>query len=678
MHGSPQDEERTDLDRLPAAPPLRAVFEHMSGFVAVLSADGVVLEANGAAVRLAGMDRDRIIGRSIAELPCWGEAAGELLRAAIARAANGSFQRLGLDTVRDAPAHLDCSLTPLVRDGAVIAIIAEARDTAMAADVEHELRLSEARFAGIVNIASDAIISTDENFTIVHFNRGAEAIFGYSAAEALGRPLDILIPERFRTAHRRHMHRFGDSPVAARRMGERQEIAGLRRSGEEFPAEASISKIQVGGAMLYTVVLRDVSDRRRAEYAQRFLSLAGQQLAASLDLETTLRVVAELAVDFLADCCVIYDADAHGALRRVEVFHRDDRFESLAQELRGTTIDPSQPHPAFAVLETGVPELIEDVAAHVKAHGASPSSLRLLRTIGAHAAMLVPLVARDRTIGVLALYATAADRRYGAEELAVARELASRAAFAVDNARLYREAEKAIEARDDVLAVVSHELGNPLSAIRIGTSLLLRGLPEEERGRGGWTHLDGIRQSAEQMERLVNDLLEVKRIEAGQLALDLERHGAAALVRDSVELFQPLAAERGLTLEIGAAPERLVLRCDRDRLLQVFSNLIGNALKFTPAGGRIEVSVTPAGDEVVFAVSDTGRGIAPEELPHVFDRFWRAQRMKREGIGLGLAIARGIVQMHGGRMWAESTPGVGSTFHFALPLDAAESAPAPA
>ena len=536
---------------------------------------------------------------------------------------------------------------------------------------ERDARLTQAMFEGIVNIASDAIISTNDDQRIVLFNRGAETIFGYAAEEVVGQPIDMLIPGRFRSAHREHMKRFGGSPVAARRMGERQEIAGLRKNGEEFPAEASISKIEMDGRKVFTVVLRDATDRRRIERAERFLALAGQRLAASLDLETTLRIVVELGLELPADCCVIFDSGERGSIRRLEIRHADPQHAALMDELRYAPLDLREPHPAMAVLETGVSELIPDVtAAYLSRQGSSSSAARLFRAIGVRSAMLMPLVARDRTIGVIAFYSSRPERPYGTNDMTLGQELASRAALAIDNAFLYREARDAVQARDDVLAVVSHDLGNPLSAIRIGTSLLLRAVPAEERGKGGWAHLEGIRQSTEQMERLVNDLLEIKRIEAGHLALRSGRHHPELLVRETVDLFQPLAENRGIRLECAVDASGTVVRCDRERLLQVFSNLIGNALKFTPEGGRVEVRAAATTGEVVFSVSDTGSGIEPQHLPHVFDRFWRAQRNKREGIGLGLAIAHGIVQAHGGRIWVESTIGVGSTFRFALPVEA--------
>jgi signal transduction histidine kinase len=281
----------------------------------------------------------------------------------------------------------------------------------------------------------------------------------------------------------------------------------------------------------------------------------------------------------------------------------------------------------------------------------------------------VPLVARDQIIGAIGLYACTEGRRYDEDDLALAHELANRVALALDNARLYREAQDALQARDDVLAVVSHDLGNPLAAIRVGTSLLLRAVPPEQRGQGGWQHLEGIRQSAAQMERLVNDLLDVKRIEAGLLPLHAERQSVEVFVRETLELFSALAEEKDIRLRAVIDAPGAVVRCDRDRTLQIFSNLVGNAIRFTPAGGEVEIRAEARPGEVQFTVADTGRGIPPENLPHVFDRFWQAHRSNREGIGLGLAIVKSIVLAHGGRIWVESEPAVGSRFYFTLPGD---------
>jgi PAS domain S-box-containing protein len=651
----------------------RALFAHTNAFTALLDIRGHVLDANPHALSFLGLGSADVIGQPLWDLPgCRAsESSRQRLRTATAECAAGRSPRLDLSVPRQDGRilNLDVSFTPVRENGEhgpVVILIVEGRDFTEAGAAERQLRESEARFSGIVSIASDAIISVDDAQRIVLFNRGAEAIFGWSADEVMNKPLDMLLPDRFRAMHREHIRRFSTSPVSARRMGERQEISALRKSGEVFPAEASISKIDVDGRRFFTVVLRDATERKRVELAQRFLVRAGQMLATSLDLRTTLHSVASLAVEFVADVCVIYDAGDGGMIRRLEAASRDPRWRPLLDDLVGTPLDARTPHPVVATLETGVAELIPDLTeGHHDVVAAEPA-MRLFREMGVTSAMLVPLVARDRIIGAVGFYSIASHRRYDTEDLALAQELSSRAALAVDNARLYREAQDALQARDDVLAVVSHDLGNPLAAIRIGTTLLLRSLPPEERGRGGWQHLEGIRHSAEQMERLVNDLLEVKRIEAGHMALRTERYAVNTLATEVFELFQPIAAAKNVQLAVETGAPGLAVLCDPARTLQVFSNLVGNAIKFTPEGGLVKVRATAQGPEVLFAVSDTGPGISEEHLPHVFDRFWQAHRSNREGIGLGLAIVKGILQAHGGRIWVESGSGGGTTFFFTL------------
>lgn len=529
-------------------------------------------------------------------------------------------------------------------------------------------RISKAVFAEMVAIAADAIIAVDQAQRILYFNQGAEQVFGYAAEDVLGRPLDILVPEEARAVHRTHVDAFGRGPVAARRMGERSEIAGLRRNGEVFPAEASISKLDIDGERIYTVVLRDITERKRIEVAQQFLARAGTTLAASLDYQATLESIARLAVPILADWSVIYVADEAGGVRCLEMAHADPEHAPLLAELRRFPVTAA--HPAHTVFANREPVFIADVPdAYVDEVAADAEHAGVLRRLGMRSLIVVPLIAHGRVRGSMGFFRASPSRRHDLDDLALARELALIAALAFENARLYDEAKQAIRARDDVLAVVSHDLGNPLSAIRIGTTLLLKHRPPEEDAAGGWRHLEGIRQSVEQMERLIHSLLEVKRLEAGHLVLDRRSHRPAHLIRAAAEALAPLAEARRIRLEHRCADSTPPVLADRERVLQVFSNLIGNALKFTGEAGRVMVEATAQGAEVRFAVADTGVGIEPDALPHIFDRFWKAKREGGDGpgIGLGLAICKGIVEAHGGRIWAESEPGNGTTVHFTLP-----------
>jgi signal transduction histidine kinase len=232
-----------------------------------------------------------------------------------------------------------------------------------------------------------------------------------------------------------------------------------------------------------------------------------------------------------------------------------------------------------------------------------------------------------------------------------------------------RAAEAATMARDVVLATVSHDLRNPLNTILMSTSLITDFADErlEPKVRD---RVEVIRRVAQQMNRLIQDLLEVATIEAGGMALERSWQDPAALAREGLEMLEPIAMEQGLRID-DKVPDNLPRICiDRARVLQVISNLIGNAIKFTPQGGRITLGARITTDELVYSVSDNGPGIPADNMPHIFDRFWRNERSNKSGAGLGLSIAKGVIEAHGGRIWAESELGTGSTFQFSLPLTA--------
>ncbi|HSL71469.1 MAG TPA: GAF domain-containing sensor histidine kinase, partial [Longimicrobiales bacterium] len=419
---------------------------------------------------------------------------------------------------------------------------------------------------------------------------------------------------------------------------------------------------------LFTVVLRDISDRKRAEQAQRFLAQAGALLAGSLDADQTLDSVAALAVPMLGDWCIVFLNDEKG-MRRAIAVHADPELSDLMQRLREIPLRNRPAHPAVRAVQTGEPVFLSEIdESQLAAMADSDEHLAIMKVLAPRSMVAVPLQARENVLGAICFFwSRSRPRSHDQYELELAQELGRRSAIALDNARLYAEAQQAIRARDDVLAVVSHDLGNPLSAIRLGTTLLLRRIPEEERESGGWKHLENIRASVMQMERLIRDLLEIKRIEAGYFSLERERIAVQTLIDEASESLAPLIASRELRLHTRALSERVYINADRERLLQVFSNLVGNAAKFTPHGGEINLWAEPRGQDVVFAVTDSGPGIPSEHIPHVFNRFWQARRTGRHGIGLGLAIVQGIVEAHGGKVWVESELGSGSTFFFAIP-----------
>jgi PAS domain S-box-containing protein len=394
--------------------------------------------------------------------------------------------------------------------------------------------------------------------------------------------------------------------------------------------------------------------RAEAEEARRnslFLAEAGSALAASLDEDTTLRTVARLAVAHLADLCLIDAPGDGGAPRRVASAHVDpavDRDPALEQRRLPPAPDGSDP--LAGVLSTG----------------------RAARgTGGGLAYMVVPMLARGRMVGAIAFVREAPGPEYGAGELALAEDLARRAALAADNARLYEEAQQANQTKDEFLATLSHELRTPLTAILGWTRMLQMGRLDPGRAARA---LETIERNARAQVKLIEDLLDVSRIVTGKLRLDVWTVDLVRVTEAAVDSVRLAAQAKTIRIDTALDPSVTVLG-DAHRLQQVIWNLLSNALKFTPKGGLVEVRLERVYDEARLSVRDTGRGIPTGFLPFVFDRFRQADSsMTRTygGLGLGLSIVRELVELHGGRVEVASAgEGHGATFTVVLPLSGA-------
>jgi len=281
------------------------------------------------------------------------------------------------------------------------------------------------------------------------------------------------------------------------------------------------------------------------------------------------------------------------------------------------------------------------------------------------------MLARGHTLGVMTFGLIASSRVYGSQELLFAEHLAGRIAIAMDNSRLYEEAQRAIRARDNVLAVVSHDLRNPLGTIVMSTAQLLRSAAGDDRRKQSRRYLDSIRRAAQAMNRLIADLVDVASLEAGRFALARHDLEASLLLSDTLEMLGQQAEHAGVSLRSEPPSEDELLLCDRQRVVQALGNFTSNAIKFTPAGGSVVLSVGRQGQSLCFSVTDTGAGMSQDQLGHVFDRFWQAERTAHLGTGLGLTIAKGIAEAHGGKAWGTSEPGKGSTFYLSIPCHGA-------
>jgi PAS domain S-box-containing protein len=525
-------------------------------------------------------------------------------------------------------------------------------------------RVTHNILAEIVEIASDAVVCMDVTQHITFFNKGAEAIFGWTPEEIIGQRIETLIPERYRGSHASQVEEFGRSKVRARGMGERREIAGVRKNGEEFPAEAAISQIGQGDDIVFTVALRDVTVRRRFEQRQQFLAEAGEKLASSFGSSETLNQVARLAVPTMADGCILESRVGNGFLAGAAA-HVDPDIEEMLDEisLAGARIPPKG-HPLTEILNSPSPVLLTSAAAsRLVAASTNPVYLKAMRAMNPESALFLPLVAREQLIGALTLFRTTGS--FDRDDVEFAEDLARLAALALDNARLHDTVRASLRARDEMVGVVSHDLRNPVAAVKMLSRMMLR-TPEmsETEARD---NIELIAQAAEQMDALIRDLLDVNRLDGGKLVISPVPVDPFVLLTDSLQTLRPLVEEKVISLDLQIEASLPKVLADRERIQQALSNLVGNAIKFSPAGSKIVVGARGDADDVIISVLDRGQGIAAEHLPRVFDRYWQSSRTDRQGAGLGLAIAKGIVEAHGGRIWIESRPGEGTTASFSLP-----------
>jgi len=640
----------------------RALVEQAPDGIFVADTDGRYTDVNDAGSQMLQYSRDEIVGKTIVDLlpPADIERLWQSRELLLQGASQVDEWKLRRKDGSYLPVEVSARILP---DGRWQGFV---RDISERKRLEAELRLSEARSTGILSLSADAIISVDAEQRITLFNEGAEKIYGYSEAEAIGASLDMLIPERFRAVHRQHVARFATIPRIARKMGMRDGVViGLRKNGEEFPADAAISNLEVGGSPVLTVVVRDVTEQKRNESEQRFLAEVGPVLATTLDYEETLSRIAEMATRGLADFCIVDLVDERGEVRRARVVSQDPSKVWICQMLQRVPLSQGWVHLVQSALESMQPVLVARLSTQdVQELAENDDHLQTLFAAALQSAMVIPLIAAGRLLGAISFLSATPTRIYGPDDLRVARELAQRASLAVDNARLYRAAQRAIQMRDEVLGIVAHDLRGPLSLILIEARLV--GLSRQGPERRTRQPAEVIERAATRMNRLIQDLLDVTSIEAGQLSIERNRLAGAQLVSDALEVHRALASSAGIEFRLAMSPEVPEIWADRDRLLQVFDNLIGNAVKFTAPGGSITIGAAPRDGDVLFWVADTGPGIAIEDQARLFDRFWRAQHTKRAGAGLGLVIVKGIVEAQGGRVWVESAPARGSTFYFTI------------
>ena len=503
--------------------------------------------------------------------------------------------------------------------------------------------------AAVIASSTDGIYTVDTEGRCTLVNPAASAILGFAPEDVLGRNMHDLVHHHFADgtpfpeADCPLFHAFREG-----RSARMHDTVLWRRDGTAVPADCTSSPLLIDGVVTGAVVtFRDVTRQRRNAEAMQLLADAGEMLASSLEHEVTVSDAMRMALPLLGEGCVVYLQDkpvGHGSLCR----HIDPSLEAQLCELLG---DPAR---VLGMPANG------DV-------GAIEAAPEFLAERGMVNVVTAPLRGQQGRIGTL-LFASA-KRDYDVSDLWLVEEIAARVSSAVENATLYRAAQAATRARDEVLAVVSHDLRNPVHTIQMGASFLLELLDEQPTVDPVLfaKQIGAMRRSAQRADRLIRDLMDVTRAERGRLDIERKPVSVSALLRDATQGVASQAQQRGVTVDILSADGELRVTGDRDRLLQALDNLLSNAVKFTPEGGLVRLTSLEDEQAVCFRIEDTGQGMTTEQQANLFTHFWQARRGDRRGVGLGLTIVKGIIDAHGGTIAVESDPGRGSTFTIRMP-----------
>ena len=622
------------------------------------------LSVNPAYANMVGLPVEQIVGRPIIDV--LGQAAFEIIRPHIERVLSG--ERVEFEDELPIAGELKWIHGVYMPDrdasGNVVGWVGSIMDISERKRIEKELKAANAFLDAIIeHIPLVLFLKDAKSLRYLRLNRAGEDMLGWPKETFIGKNDYDLWPraqaeffvEKDRETLKGKMIDVAEEPIQTHYQGVR--ILHTKK----------VPILDAAGHPMYLLgISEDITERKRIEKEQQFLAEVSVELSTSLEYEQTLANVARLVVQHFADWSAVDVMDEEGQLTRLKVASADPDQAALCEVLEQMPPDRDLPHLMRSVIESKRPIVVEQVTLqYIESLVQGPGHLQALLATGVTSFVAVPLLMRGRPLGALFLGSSTLSRVFGQGDLRLAEALADRAATAIENARLYRSSVHATHLRDQVLGVVAHDLRNPLSTILLQASSIKRQGPEPERRSE--KALGVIHRAATRMNRLIQDLLDVALMEAGQLAIERARLSAGGLIDEAVDMQRPLASSSSLELRVEVDPDVAEVWGDRDRLLQVFENLIGNAIKFTQAGGRITAGATSRDDEVVFRVADTGCGIPSENLPRVFDRFWQATRTGRRGAGLGLPITKGIVEAHGGRIWVESTAGRGSTFFFTIP-----------
>ncbi|MCA1593012.1 MAG: PAS domain S-box protein [Acidobacteria bacterium] len=656
---------------------LAAIVESSNDAIFGKTLEGVVTSWNKGAERIYGYTAEEIIGQHIS-IVIPPEHRYQLTEILDKIKAGGKVEQLEAVRVRKDGRRINASLTiSSIKDkaGTIIGASTIARDITEQKHIQEVMRESERRYRYLAESMPQIVWTARPDGYLDYYNQRWFDYTGMTLEQTQGwgwQP--VLHPEDVERCLRMWAKSVatGDNYEVEYRFKRASDGAYRWHLGRAEPM-----RDEAGNIVKWFGTATDIHDRKQSAEALRFMAEASEILTSSLDYETTLESLARLSVSTIADYCLIDVAGDDGQIRRIATAHRDPAKEELAYALRSYPPDPHKSEGIPKVLRTGKPQIVPRVDEEMlKTLTLDEEHAGLLRRLGLKSYMTLPLRARERTVGALTFGITESERAYTSADLTFAQELARRAALAVDNARLYSRAQEANKAKDEFLATLSHELRTPLTPIIGWLQMIRDGRITETDTRHG---LQIIEKNSQALTRLINDLLDMSSILSGKMRIERVPVEIGEVVREAVETIRTQADNRGIPLEIATCDgdARPLVSGDRTRLVQVFWNLLNNAVKFSDAGQRVRVECETRDREVRVTVADEGRGIEANFIPHVFERFRQADSSTTRvygGLGIGLALVKSFVEAHGGEVAVESPgQGQGSRFVVILPLLGAQS-----
>lgn len=540
------------------------------------------------------------------------------------------------------------------------------RDITEQERARESLKSSEERFRALIENSSDVIYLISKEGKITYSSASVKDVLGYTYKETIVKKIaDDIHPDDLSYFSKKFstlLEKPGSKITVEYRV--RNKLAYYVWVQVTFTNYLKNQKINavIGN-------LRDITEQKQHEISLTYLAEASKILSSSLDYKTTLKNVVKLAVPKIADWASI-DILTDDKLEQLAIAHVNPQKVKWAKELRKKNPVDLQSDTGLAkVLRTGVTEYYPNISDKMLASSVkNKEQLENLRQVGLSSVIIAPLCIDNKPIGAITLVSAESKWHYTKADVAIAQELAQRAALAIENARLYAQSQKAVSVRDDFISIASHELKTPLTSLKMYTQVLQKQL--EKKGEVKLSsYLIKMSNQIDNLSSLVRDLLDVSRLEHGELEFREENFNLSELTKEVVFQMQPLSPRHKITLT--GEDHKYIVHGDRYRLYQVLINFLTNAVKYSPQADKVDVSIKKNGNSVTVYVQDFGIGIDAKYQQNIFKRFYRVNDQDEKtypGLGLGLYITFEIIKRHGGKVKVESTKGKGSVFSFSLPL----------